>query len=412
MGFSFGGYGFPRAGNASRRPASLRRAKWVRLPFPATAQTPRARGTPRPTHLQPRPPSPLPRATPRRPPRTPQVCPRATTAPPNDVPSTKPFSRTGHRGRPHTFSISPAITAQTLRARETDRTPQTSRARGTPRPSAYLLHVTRNHRANPSRAGDTEANSASNTTTQPTARGRHQGVRRGRRRCVPALPPRHQTTSLRLKPFSRRGHRGRPHTFSISPAITARTLRARGKPRPTQLRTRPPSPQPEGDTKASAPDAVGVSPRYHRVANSHLSPSAHKSLDPHSASSAPCALQPSPHPRSHQPIQDARFLPWEFAPAPCLPSKALPPVPVGIFSIRCSPRPEPTPSLNIDPARTHHHHRWAARLPLSAPGRCEFSSEVDRLDADLWAMATQQFRKSIASYLETRAAVRFPLHRE
>ncbi len=271
MGFSFGGYGFPRAGNASRRPASLRRAKWVRLPFPATAQTPRARGTPRPTHLQPRPQSPLPRATPRRPPRSPQVCPRAITAPPNDVPSTetllaqgtsrpsayllhlarnhranpsragdrpntanfsragdteavripppchpqsprKPLARGGHRGQ---LSFEHDHPAHSPRAtpRRPPRTPQvcprataappndvpsteTLLAQGTSRPSAYLLHLARNHRANPSRAGETEANSASNTTTKPTARGRHQGVRPGRRRCVPALPPRRQFTPL------------------------------------------------------------------------------------------------------------------------------------------------------------------------------------------------------------------------
>ena len=227
------------ARNHRANPSRAGDTEAVRIPPPCHPQSPRkplARGGHRgqlsfehdhPAHS--------PRATPRRPPRTPQVCPRATAAPPNDVPST-----------------------------------ETLLAQGTSRPSAYLLHLARNHRANPSRAGDTEANSASNTTTQPTARGRHQGVRRGRRRCVPALPPRHQTTSLRLKPFSRRGHRGRPHTFSSSPAITARTLRARGKPRPTQLRTRPPSPQPEGDTKASAPDAVGVSPRYHRATKRRL----------------------------------------------------------------------------------------------------------------------------------------------
>jgi len=50
-----------------------------------------------------------------------------------------------------------------------------------------------------SRAGDTEANSASNTTTKPTARGRHQGVRRERRRCVPAPHPnRHVPCGPRL----------------------------------------------------------------------------------------------------------------------------------------------------------------------------------------------------------------------
>ena len=45
--------------------------------------------------------------------------------------------------------------------------------------------------------------------------------------------------SLRLKPLSHRGRRGRPHTFSMSPAITAQTLLARGTPRPTHLQPRP-----------------------------------------------------------------------------------------------------------------------------------------------------------------------------
>ena len=40
------------------------------------------------------------------------------------------------------------------------------------------------------------------------------------------------------------------------------TPRARGMPRPIRLRAQPPSPQPEGNTKASAEDAAGVSPRY------------------------------------------------------------------------------------------------------------------------------------------------------
>jgi hypothetical protein len=268
--------------------------------------------------------------------------------------------------------MSPAVTAQT------------PRAPGIPRPSAYLLHVARNHRANPSRAGDTEAHSSSSATTKPSAegdtkasapdaagvspryhratkrrlaslrlkplshreyrghphtffmspaitanpprtgnteairipsscrprsprkpfsrrghrgpltsnhnhqarsRGRHQGVHRGRRRCVPALPPRRQTTSgvpstetplapgiprpsayllpvarSHRKPLSHRGHRGRPHTFSLSPAITARTPRARGTPRPAQRQPRPPSPLPRA-TPRRPPRTPQVCPR-------------------------------------------------------------------------------------------------------------------------------------------------------
>jgi hypothetical protein len=45
-------------------------------------------------------------------------------------------------------------------------------------------------RQNTSRAGDTEAHSLSIDGHCARCRGGHQGVRRGRRRCVPALPPR------------------------------------------------------------------------------------------------------------------------------------------------------------------------------------------------------------------------------
>jgi hypothetical protein len=49
--------------------------------------------------------------------------------------------------------------------------------------------------ANPSRVGDTEAYQVSDHDHRARCRGRHQGVRRGRRRCVPALLLRRQAPS-------------------------------------------------------------------------------------------------------------------------------------------------------------------------------------------------------------------------
>jgi hypothetical protein len=171
----------------------------------------------------------------------------------------KPLSHREYRGRPHTFSLSPAVTANPSRTGDTEavRIPSPCRPRSPREPLARGGH---------------RGQLSVNHDHQARSRGRHQGVHRGRRRCVPALPPRHQTTSgvPSTETLLARGT-PRPSAYLLPVARDHRANPSRaGDTEASSASTTTTKPSPEGDTKASAPDAAGVSPRYHRATNPHL----------------------------------------------------------------------------------------------------------------------------------------------
>jgi hypothetical protein len=101
--------------------------------------------------------------------------------------------------------------------------------------------------------------------------------------------PRTDASALRRAQLSR-------STFCLRYAATppsSQTPRARGTPRLTRLRARPPSLQPRA-TPRRPPRMPQVCPRAPAAPPSHVSlPGAHNALDSPSVASAPCGLRPS-----------------------------------------------------------------------------------------------------------------------